>query len=203
MWQNGTPAGRALYAERTVPELMWRVRCHASNGVGVVLAAHSQGTVISAAAILQLRTDDALAPESRALPRVGLLTFGCVLHRLYGRYFPAYFGRAALRDVRTSLRLSADDQRWRNLWRYTDYVGGPVLSGPPPTVSDAWCPDGPDPDPVGATGRRLDLHLIDPPFARAPGDTVYRPPLRHSSFWVVSEFQRAVVPVAELIADSP
>jgi hypothetical protein len=195
--RSAHPLAAPCYAERTVPDLMWRIRWHASNGTGVVLAAHSQGTVIGSAAILQLRTDDALTPTLRTLPQVGLLTFGCVLRRLYGRFFPAYFGPAAMRDVRTALWLSADDQRWRNLWRYTDYLGGPVLSGPPPAVAAAWDPGA---APASA-GRQLDLHLIDPPFEMAPGDTVYSPPLRHSSYWTVPQFQQAVVRVGELIPD--
>jgi hypothetical protein len=194
------PLAAPCYAERTVPELVYRMRWHTGNGTGVVLAAHSQGTVLGAAAVLQLRTGDAFEPEDPVLPRVGLLTFGCVLRRLYGRYFPAYFGPRTLRDLRTSLRRGPDDQRWRNLWRYSDYLGGPVLSGPPPAVAPAWEPGAAEP--VGPGGLTLDLHLIDPPYDIAPGDTVHPAALRHSSFWAVPQFQRAVVRVARLI-DSP
>jgi hypothetical protein len=191
------PLAAPCYAERTVPELVYRTRWYTGNGTGVVLAAHSQGTVLAAAAVLQLRTGDAFEPDDPVLPRVGLLTFGCVLRRLYGRYFPAYFGPRTLRDLRTSMQLGTGDQRWRNLWRYSDYLGGPVLSGPPPVVAPAWDPGAPEA--VGPGGLTLDLHLIDPPYDIAPGDTVHPPALRHSSFWAVSQFQQAVVRVAELI----
>jgi hypothetical protein len=126
------------------------------------------------------------------LPGVGLLTFGCVLRRLYGRYFPAYFGPVALRAVQGALANNpANGPRWRNLWRYTDYLGGPVLSGPPPAVQPVWT-GGPDPAAAQAGPLTIDAHLRDPQFHVAPGDTVYPPPGRHSEFWKVEEFQRAV-----------
>lgn len=185
------PLGAPCYAERTVPDLLTRVRWYTSSGVGVVLAGHSQGSVISSAVVLQLRS------VSRAsLQSVGLLTFGCVVRRLYSRYFPAYFGPVALREVRCALRTSARDQRWRNLWRHTDYLGGTVCSGPPPAVAAPWQPGT---DPVGPGGLVLDLHLLDPPYDKPPGDTVYPPPLRHSSYWKVPAFQHAVVRVGALI----
>jgi hypothetical protein len=186
------PLAAPCYAERTVPDLAHRMRWYTGDGTDVVLAGHSQGSVISTAVLLQLRTADAVDPGSRVLPRVGLLTFGCVVRRLYGRFFPAYFGPRALRDVRTALSLGPADQRWRNLWRWTDYLGGPVRSGPPPRVAPPWQP--------GTTVPALDLHLLDPPYDRPPGDCVYPPPLRHSSFWKVPQFQQAVVEVAGLIA---
>jgi hypothetical protein len=193
------PLAAPCYAERTVPDLLSRIRWYTDNGKGVVIAGHSQGSVISAATIMQLRTDDELASTPATLPSVGLLTFGCVLRRLYGRFFPAYFGAPAMEEVRTALLRSDGDQRWRNLWRYSDYLGGPVASGPPPAVQPVWDPTGPNPDPLGHGGLHLDLHLVDPIFALQPGDTVPPSPLRHSAFWTVPEFQRAVVRVAELI----
>ena len=192
------PLAAPCYAERTVPDLTERIRWHVGEGRDVVLAAHSQGSVIGTAAILQLRTRDEVGDEAPALPHVGYLTFGCVLRRLYGRYFPAYFGPQTLSDVRMSLLRDDGDQRWRNLWRYTDYLGGPVLSGPPPLVTPAWDPSV-APGPAGPGALRLDLHLVDPPYERAPGDPTYPPALRHSSYWYVPDYQRAVVRVGELI----
>jgi hypothetical protein len=68
--------------------------------------------VLSAAAVWQLD------PHTRR--KVALLTYGSPLERLYGRWFPAYFGPQALRDLHGELRA------WRNLWRATDPIGGPV-----------------------------------------------------------------------------
>ena len=82
----------------------------------LVISGHSQGSVLAAAAAWQL------GPAVRT--RVALLTFVSPLERLYGRWFPAPFGPAAL----SSLHREVDC--WRNLYRLTDPIGGPVrLSG--------------------------------------------------------------------------
>lgn len=185
------PLAPPCYAERTVPDLVTRIRWHTSQQRGVVMAAHSQGTVIGAATVLQLHAD------GDPLDRVALLTFGCVLRRLYGRYFPAYFGPRALGLVGTALGATGEGAeaertaRWRNLWRWTDYLGGPVTHGPPPAVQPVWT--GKD-DPA-----TVDVHLRDPAFDVAPGDTVLPAPGRHSDFCKVPEFQRAVCAVARQI----
>ena len=125
------------------------------------------------------------------LRHVSFLTFGCVLRRLYGRYFPVYFGAQTLLDVGHAV-----DGRWWNLWRYTDYVGGPVLAGPPPVAQPPWNPAHALPH---SSGPCVDLHLIDPPFDRPPGDPAEPPAKRHSDFWTVPEFQIAASRLAELI----
>lgn len=120
LWDVGTfwpraahPFAPPCYAERAVPDLAWRMATWVERvGGKLVLSGHSQGSVLAAAAAWQL--DQA----SRA--RVGLLTYGSPLERLYGRYFPAYFGPAALGSLHGELHA------WRNLWRRTDPIGGPV-----------------------------------------------------------------------------
>ena len=76
----------------------------------------------------------------RAIPKVSLVTYGSQLQFLYGRLFPTYFGfgrltwlySEALRRTPAGTpplppeRLS----RWRNLYRWTDPLGAPVLSWP-------------------------------------------------------------------------
>ncbi|MER6924966.1 hypothetical protein ABT314_39620, partial [Streptomyces spiralis] len=63
-----------------------------------------------------------LSPSVRG--RVALLTYGSPLTRLYGRWFPAHFGADAL------AALHRDVDCWRNLYRRTDPIGGPIgLSG--------------------------------------------------------------------------
>ncbi|MCN9240373.1 hypothetical protein NGF19_06110 [Streptomyces sp. RY43-2] len=121
LWDVGTfwpraahPFAPPCYAERAVPDLTWRMATWTrSTGGRLVLSGHSQGSVLAAAAAWQL--------EPSVRRRVALLTYGSPLERLYGRWFPAYFGRAAL----SSLHREVDC--WRNLHRLTDPIGGPIL----------------------------------------------------------------------------
>ncbi|MFV0137529.1 hypothetical protein ACLGIH_30800 [Streptomyces sp. HMX87] len=120
LWDVGTfwpraahPFAPPCYAERAVPDLTWRMATWTrTTGGRLVISGHSQGSVLAAAAAWQL------APSARR--RVGLLTYGSPLERLYGRWFPAHFGPAAL----GSLHREVDC--WRNLYRLTDPIGGPV-----------------------------------------------------------------------------
>ncbi|GAB3479834.1 hypothetical protein [Nocardiopsis coralliicola] len=119
LWDIGTfwpraahPLAPPSYAERAVPQLVARTAAVADSGAGVVLSGHSQGSVLAAAAVWQL--------PGRCRPRVALVTHGSPLSRLYSRYFPAHFGPVALADIER--RVAS----WRNLWRSTDAIGGPV-----------------------------------------------------------------------------
>ncbi|MFD9904303.1 hypothetical protein [Streptomyces sp. NPDC059063] len=120
LWDVGTfwpraahPFAPPCYAERAVPDLTWRMHTWTrATGGRLVLSGHSQGSVLAAAAAWQL------LPSVRK--RVALLTYGSPLERLYGRWFPAHFGPAAL----SSLHQEVDC--WRNLHRATDPIGGPV-----------------------------------------------------------------------------
>ncbi|MGA5702919.1 hypothetical protein [Peterkaempfera bronchialis] len=121
LWDIGTfwpraahPFAPPCYAERAVPDLVSRVRAWCDRGpvCRIVVSAHSQGTVIAAAALWQL-------PES-VRHQVSLLTYGSPLRRLYGRFFPAYMGPEDLARLRRHIPA------WRNLYRYTDPIGGPV-----------------------------------------------------------------------------
>lgn len=120
LWDVGTfwpraahPFAPPCYAERVVPDLTWRVTTWTrATGGRLVLSGHSQGSVLVAAAAWQL------PPSVRR--RVALLTYGSPLTRLYGRWFPAHFGQEALAS------LHRDIVCWRNLYRPTDPIGGPV-----------------------------------------------------------------------------
>ncbi|WP_261994241.1 hypothetical protein, partial [Streptomyces sp. t39] len=121
LWDVGTfwpraahPFAPPCYAERAVPDLTWRIcTWTARTGGRLVISGHSQGSVLAASAVWQL--------PAATRRRVALLTYGSPLERLYGRWFPAYFGAAALRDLR------GDIDCWRNLWRQTDPIGGPLM----------------------------------------------------------------------------
>ncbi|MER6100267.1 hypothetical protein ABT154_31310 [Streptomyces sp. NPDC001728] len=120
LWDVGTfwpraahPFAPPCYAERAVPDLTWRMSSWTrSTGGRLVISGHSQGSVLAAAAVWQLR------PDTRR--RVALLTYGSPLERLYGRWFPAYFGPEALRGLNRTVHC------WSNLHRATDPIGGPV-----------------------------------------------------------------------------
>ncbi|MEZ0067461.1 hypothetical protein ABIA32_003474 [Streptacidiphilus sp. MAP12-20] len=158
LWDIGTfwpraahPLAPPCYAERAVPDIEARMRSWlgADPQRRLVLSAHSQGTVLAAAALWQLD------PATRG--RVALLTYGSPLRRLYGRFFPAYMGPDQLG------RLLRDVPRWDNLFRLTDPIGGPVrLPGPDTGSGPGSGNSGPDqppfPDPL-AFGR-TDAHPI-------------------------------------------
>lgn len=128
-WDVGTfwprdahPLAPPCYAERSVPDLVTRTSWLADGAPGrsgVVLAGHSQGSVLAAATVLQL------PPEVR--PRLALLTYGSPLSRLYGAFFPAYFSAEELRAVRERVTPPDQPPRWANLYFETDPIGGPVL----------------------------------------------------------------------------
>ncbi|WRZ94567.1 hypothetical protein OHB54_39310 [Streptomyces sp. NBC_01007] len=120
LWDVGTfwpraahPFAPPCYAERAVPDLTWRMATWTrATGGRLVLSGHSQGSVLAAAAAWQLK------PSVRR--RVALLTYGSPLERLYGRWFPAHFGPSALASLHREVAC------WRNLYRRTDPIGGPV-----------------------------------------------------------------------------
>ncbi|MEU5434226.1 hypothetical protein AB0G73_12720 [Streptomyces sp. NPDC020719] len=153
LWDVGTfwprpahPFAPPCYAERAVPDLAWRMNTWTERTGGrLVISGHSQGSVLSAAAVWQL--------PAHTRQRVALLTYGSPLERLYGRWFPAYFGPSELTALHRELRC------WRNLWRATDPIGGPVLPG---TDVDR----GPLLDPI-AFGRTQDQPLPAPILAHS------------------------------------
>ncbi|WP_327299097.1 hypothetical protein [Streptomyces sp. NBC_01197] len=148
LWDVGTfwpraahPFAPPCYAERAVPDLTWRMFTWTDRTGGrLVISGHSQGSVLAAAAVWQL--------PARTRSRVALLTYGSPLERLYGRWFPAYFGPDCLD------RLHREVPCWRNLWRATDPIGGWVLR-------DGDVDRGPLLDPA-AYGRTREHPLPDP-----------------------------------------
>ncbi|MEU7295463.1 hypothetical protein AB0A76_19940 [Streptomyces exfoliatus] len=153
LWDVGTfwpraahPFAPPCYAERAVPDLTWRMSSWTrSTGGRLVISGHSQGSVLAAAAVWQL------PPATRG--RVALLTYGSPLERLYGRWFPAYFGPDALRALNRTVSC------WSNLYRATDPIGGPVRV---PADDGRPAVDAPVlPDPV-AYGRTREHPLPEP-----------------------------------------
>ncbi|MEQ4303878.1 hypothetical protein ABNF97_21275 [Plantactinospora sp. B6F1] len=168
------PLAPPSYAERAVPELQQRLwRIHDSGGQ-VVLAAHSQGTVLAAAALLQRenRPDDGV---------VALVTFGSPLTTLYGWAFPAYFDADVLAGLTpTGGAAGVALHAWRNFSYRTDYIGGRIFpAGRPPTEIDVELPD-----PVG------NGHIHGQPAPAAA---------RHSGYWVDPAVWRTVDDLAEAV----
>ena len=143
LWDVGTFFPRAFhpfappcYAERAVPELVRRIWWLNDNGGEVVVAAHSQGSVLAAAVAVQrgLRVGD--------FPRFGLVTYGSPLRKLYGEVFPAWWSTEQIRAIGDPERSLVIDQGWMNIYYETDYIGGWIdvrrvnrrLSDPPTSV---------------------------------------------------------------------
>ncbi|TGZ19743.1 hypothetical protein DV517_47170 [Streptomyces sp. S816] len=175
LWDVGTfwpraahPFAPPCYAERAVPDLTWRMATWTeATGGRLVLSGHSQGSVLAAAAAWQL------TPATRA--RIALLTYGSPLERLYGRWFPAHFGPAALAG------LHRDVACWHNLYRRTDPIGGPVrllAGGQPPVdrpplqdpLTYGRTPEHPLPTPI--LGHSC--YRSDPAFAQVRADLLTR-----------------------------
>lgn len=171
MWDLGTfwprdahPLAPPCYAERAVPEIAKRVTWLARTkpAAGVVPTGHSQGSVLLAATVRQLPAD--------VRTRLALLTYGSPLTRLYGKYFPTYFGPTELELVAGDLALPEAGPRWINLYYDTDPIGGTVLPAPV------------DHGPLLPTQA----------FHHLPGDTVYPFIRGHSDYPTTPEFGDAV-----------
>ncbi len=152
--RSAHPLAPPCYAERSVPEFAARTAFFRAGDPDydsgppttgdVIISAHSQGTIISAAMLLRLTNTEGIA----------LLTYGSPLRRLYAKYFPAYFGGNTLRQLEARL-----GGRWRNLYRETDPIGGPIA----------------------LDGCDIDV-LVPIPQVRQRGDTTYQPIEAHSNY---------------------
>lgn len=111
------------YSERAVPELQGRILHHTQDRVDpcpLVLAAHSQGSVLAFAALSPLSAEQ--------LQRVALVTYGSPIRSIYAMFFPAYFGPPEVTALRDKLpTLPGGLAGWRNFYRRTDPIGGPIF----------------------------------------------------------------------------
>ncbi len=120
------PWAPPAYGERAVPQLAHRIRTLTADGC-VVVSAHSQGSLVAVAAIAKL------GAEHGSVPRVGLITHGSPLRRLYGRYLTRYVNGALLQRV---TELLAAGGGWVNLHRRTDFIGGTMMDEALPGFED-------------------------------------------------------------------
>lgn len=128
------PLGPPSYCGRAIPELRTRldtlVRSTVSEegGAFVVITAHSQGSVIALAALDGLK-------DQEWFGHLSLLTHGSPITRMYVRYFPAHLSRPIERVFE-----SLDEERWVNLYRLTDPIGGAISGETTPDPPGAWRP---------------------------------------------------------------
>ncbi len=184
LWDVGTfwprsyhPLSPPCYTERAVPELQRRMWWLHDNGGRVMLVAHSQGSVLATAAIVQ----PGCRPEG---DHPALITFGSPVGKLYGWGFPAYFDRTLLRPLEPGGSGRLND--WRNFFYPTDPIGGSVA-----------------PDLSAAGGDPVDTEFLDPAecyyvYGQAPPS-----PQKHSGYWADPRVWKTINGVAAGLADSP
>ncbi len=156
------PLAPPSYAERAVPELQARLK-RLWDGDGkrcgsVLLLGHSQGSVLVAAALASLPDDD----EEPLVERLGVVTYGSPIRRLYARHFPAYFSPELLTRILGRLqRKGSDELAWMNCYRDSDYVGHRL------TAED---------DRLAG----VDRYFVDPPHPFSPPSEPAPPPRSHA-----------------------
>lgn len=129
-----SPLAVRPYSERAVPELQGRTIHHVvDEGRPLVLRAHSQGSILAFAALAPLAPDD--------LRKVALVTYGSPISTIFATFFPAYFGTDNVEQLRAKLPAPTPELLgWRNFYRLTDPIGGPVFL-PPDGEGDCQLPD--------------------------------------------------------------
>lgn len=157
------------YSERAVPELQGRILHHTrdrSDPCPLVLAVHSQGSVLAFAALSPL--------TSEQLQRVALVTYGSPVSSIYAMFFPAYFGPDEIIALRDKLpTLPGGLAGWRNFYRRTDPIGGPVFADTDTPAQDTEVLDpfrGPATDLADATPPR---ERDAAPWLRISGHSYY------------------------------
>lgn len=187
------------YSLRTVGDLAERIRHHTdrldrTDGREVVVCGHSQGSLVSFAAMNMLSEEEC--------NRVGLLTYGSQLRLIFARAFPMYVNYDAIRHMHERLRGA-----WINLYRDTDPLAGPVLSwrhqneGTAATSGHFPDPDEGDrpdktTDPYRTRKCGDDWRLVDPvprvdEYQAAPVNALHG----HSNYWSNPEWAAALAEI--------
>ncbi len=185
------------YSLRTVGDLADRIRHYSgpsTEGRAVVVCGHSQGSLVSFAALNLLGTGEC--------ERIGLVTFGSQLRLMFARAFPMYVNYESIRRLHDRL-----DGAWVSLYRDTDPLAGPVLSwrheGEGAEAESGHFPDpgaGERPDEIVGPYRTRrcgdDWRLVDPvprvdELQAAPVNELHG----HSNYWSNPEWPTALAEV--------
>jgi hypothetical protein len=193
------PLAPPPYSGRAVPELRTRIDALVRGDsrrlreATVVVTAHSQGSVLALAALDGLRGQD-------WLDNVSLVTHGSPITRLYVRLFPAHMSGSIERVLN-----ALNQERWVNIYRLTDPIGGAITgerllgshgswvpgTGRPlterlPDIAETWRDPVPDPDLIIFSD--LDLR----PWSYPKKGDPYPLPLGHSHYDATPQFEATV-----------
>ncbi|GAA1866716.1 membrane protein [Pseudonocardia ailaonensis] len=187
--RSAHPFVPAIYSQRAVADIENRIRRHVGRpGRSVALCGHSQGSLLCFAALLRLGARD---EDKGLLSRVVFLSFGSQLQVMFSRAFPAYVNLGAIEALYATL-----GKRWRNLYRDTDPLAGPVLSWDHHDRAAHWIDGGPDGDVVTGARQQFgpDWRLLDPP--PPPDPTLQGGPLialrGHGDYWLDAAWYAAL-----------
>jgi hypothetical protein len=148
--------------ERSVPELQGRILDHTVDSPTprpLVLGVHGQASVLAFAALSPMTAEQ--------VKRIALVTYGCPISTIYGQFLPAYFGPDQIALLRDKLVVSEDGLvGWRNFYRRTDPIGGPVFAETTTPENDTELAD-PFPGPV------VDVARDPPAWVRVSGHQHY------------------------------
>lgn len=145
LWDLGTfwprwfhPFSPPTYSDTAITQTS-KLLCQQLPKRPILVAPHSQGSVIAATAILHAK--QALKRDDGCLRRLALLTYGSPLGRHYRALFPSMFSDQAFTTLVDT--LGGQQVRWRNLYRASDPIAGEIGIDP----IDGDNPSGGLPDP--------------------------------------------------------
>jgi hypothetical protein len=156
------PFAAPAHGPRAVADVVSRVTWLTRQRTSVLIAGHSHGALLATVAVAYLPAD--------AVPRTALLTSASSAARLIEPFFGAFIDRSTFTEVATTL-TGPGGTRWRNLYRTTDPIGGPIFPNGQPVIGsrvrtvDQLAPD----PPTTAVGLGVD------PTPRGHGNYLHDP----------------------------
>lgn len=181
-----SPFAPPCYSERVVPQLRLHIDRLHQAGSHVVVAGHSQGSVIAAAAVAMGPLPDSPAP-GRGSGMPDLVVYGSPISILYERIYPAYFGAQFYEGVQSQAG------GWHHLFARTDIFSLPFWNDEPADVTRPCPVCGflvTAQAQVQPRANRADYRLVDPVFWDWPTREPPRPPIRGHSTYATGEHPR-------------